>query len=85
MVRLASLHDSARENIETLDCPDLAGSQQGIPFVPPLARNLRKVALISSAGLIQHGDAPFRASDAGYRSFSSDISNADIRISHILY
>lgn len=83
MVRLSELSESNRKHIEGLDCPEMSDSTAGQPFVKPIDRDQRKVALISSAGLVQRGDSPFRGGDSGYRGFSGAIDNSDILVSHV--
>jgi len=79
MVRLAELNESTRHNIEMLECPSFNDQ----PFTPAKPLKHRKVAIISSAGLIQAGDRPFKGGDAGYRVFTDAILDEDIRLSHI--
>jgi len=79
MVRMADLHEAGRQGAEALECPEFADR----PFAPQIAAQDRKVAIISSAGLIQRGDRPFKGGDAGYRVFTDDVEDGDILISHI--
>ena len=44
-------------------CPDFGDP----PWVEPPARNSRRVAIVSTAGLIQRGDRPFGFGSADYR------------------
>lgn len=79
MVRLADLHELGRSNALNLECP----SFEDQPFNQPASAAERKLALISTAGLIRRGDAPFRRNDAGYRVIDESVSNEDIQISHL--
>jgi len=79
MVRLADLHQAGRDSALALECP----SFEDQPFNPPASAAQRKLALVSTAGLIRRGDAPFRRNDAGYRVFDASVSNDDIQISHL--
>jgi len=79
MVRLADLHEAGRDNALALECP----SFEDQPFTQPAAAADRKVALLSTAGLIQRGDAPFRRNDAGFRVIDDSVSNSDLQISHL--
>ena len=79
MVRIADLHPAGRKTAEELDCPVFDDH----PFNEPPAPDERRVALISSAALITRGSAPFRRGDPGYRTFSSEVDNNDLLISHI--
>ena len=79
MVRLTDLTPSRRKSLESLDCPSFKDK----PFAPPAEPLSRRVAIISTAGLIRRGDRPFMRGESGYRSFSSTVDNADVVISHI--
>ncbi len=79
MVRLADLHEAGREALEALECP----SFEDKPFVSPGSMTDRKVAIVSSAGLIQRGDRPFKGGDAGYRVFTDEVPDENILVSHI--
>jgi len=79
MARMEDLHAAGREALEALECPVF----EDRPWVAPEPLSQRKVALISSAGLIKRGDRPFRGGDAGYRTFPSSVKDEDIMLSHI--
>lgn len=79
MVRLTDLHAAGQQSAINLECP----SFEDTPFVAPRPLSKRTVTIISSAGLIQRGDAPFRRGDSGYRTFTADIPNEEILLSHI--
>lgn len=79
MTRLTDLPPAQAKRLAELECPDFATR----PFVagPPLAT--RRVAIVSSAGLVVRGETPFRGRDADYRVIPSDTGPADLLISHI--
>jgi D-proline reductase (dithiol) PrdB len=79
MVRLAELDPTLREHLEALECPEYDDQ----PWVagPPLAS--RRVAIISTAGLIKRGDRPFALGEAGYRLIPGNLDMAEMRMSHV--
>ena len=79
MVRLTDLHPAGQQGAKALDCPAFPELQP----VDPAARGDRKLALVSSAGLIQRGEPPFRGGDAGYRLIDKSLANQDIVLSHV--
>ena len=62
MARLSDLDPTLREHLKALECK----SYDTKPWVrgKPLAE--RRVALISTAGLIKRGDRPFAVGDTSY-------------------
>ncbi len=79
MVRLADLHEAGRASAQDLACPTFDDQ----PFTPAATPASRKLSFISSAGLIERGDAPFNRGDAGYRNISASTQSRDILISHL--
>jgi len=79
VVRLTDLHEAGQQSLLGLDCPTFDDT----PFVEPKPLNERNVTLISTAGLIARGEAPFRGGDSTYRTFSTDNAREDIIVSHI--
>ena len=79
MTRLTDLPAGQAKRLAELECPDFATR----PWVsgPPLSA--RRVAIVSSAGLVRRGENPFRGRDADYRAIPSDTRAADLLISHI--
>jgi D-proline reductase (dithiol) PrdB len=79
MARLNELPAAMAERLAGLDCPDFATT----PWVtgPPLAQ--RRVAIVSSAGLVVRGEPPFRGRDADYRAIPSETPPGRLLISHI--
>jgi D-proline reductase (dithiol) PrdB len=63
MARLSDLPAATAKRYAELECPTFATT----PWVngPPLAE--RRVAIVSSAGLVVRGEKPFRGRDADYR------------------
>ena len=79
MTRLSDLPAGQAKRLAELECPDFAT----LPWVagPPLSE--RRVAIVSSAGLVRRGENPFRGRDADYRAIPSDTRPEDLLISHI--
>jgi D-proline reductase (dithiol) PrdB len=79
MTRLTDLPEAQAQRLATLDCPDFAT----MPFVtgPPLAE--RRVAIVSSAGLVVRGEKPFRGGDADYRVIPGGTPPDQLLISHV--
>ena len=79
MTRLADLPASQAQRLAELECPDFATR----PWVtgPPLSA--RRVAIVTSAGLVRRGEDPFRGRDADFRAIPSDTGPEDLLISHI--
>src|SRR5579862_2061037 len=78
-MRLGDLPAAMAKRLAELECPDFATR----PFVagPPLAA--RRVAIVSSAGLVVRGETPFRGRDPDYRVIPGDTKPEDLLISHI--
>lgn len=78
-MRLERLPQAMAERLAGLDCPDFATR----PWVsgPPLSE--RRVAIVSSAGLVVRGDRVFRGRDADYREIPASVSANDLLCSHI--
>jgi D-proline reductase (dithiol) PrdB len=78
-MRLDRLPAAQAERYATLECPDF----QTTPWVegPPLRE--RRVAIVSSAGLVVRGDRPFRGREADYRVIPGDIRSDQLLCSHI--
>jgi D-proline reductase (dithiol) PrdB len=79
MTRLTDLLPAQAKRLAELECPEFDTR----PWVggPPLAE--RRVAIVSSAGLMRRGDAPFRGGDADYRVLPSDTRAPDLLMSHV--
>jgi D-proline reductase (dithiol) PrdB len=79
MVRTADLSDAVRTTVTTVPCP----SFETTPWSTPVPAAMRKVAVVSSAGLSLRGQQPFRGGEAGYRDIPHNASPADVLMSHI--
>jgi D-proline reductase (dithiol) PrdB len=79
MTRLADLPPAQAKRLAELECPDFKSR----PWVggPKLSR--RRVAVVSSAGLVRRGEDPFRGRDADYRVIPADTRPQDLLVSHI--
>ena len=79
MTRLTDLPPAQAQRLAELECPDFATA----PWVkgPPLAR--RRVAIVSSAGLVVRGENPFRGRDPDYRVVPATTRPEELLISHI--
>lgn len=79
MARLVDLPERIRANIEALDCPNNTEK----PWVTGVPLAQRKVALISSAGLMLRGQATVRRGAADYRAIPHEASANEILMSHV--
>jgi D-proline reductase (dithiol) PrdB len=79
VTRLTSLPPAQAERLAALECPDF----ETMPWVtgPPLSR--RRVAIVSSAGLVVRGEDPFRGRDPDYRVIPADTKREELLVSHI--
>jgi D-proline reductase (dithiol) PrdB len=79
MTRLSDLPSAQATRLAELECPDFATR----PWVagPPLSQ--RRVAIVSSAGLVVRGEDPFRGRNPDYRAVPSTTKPQDLLISHI--
>ena len=78
-MRLSDLPAATAKRLAELECPNFTTT----PWAdgPPLAR--RRVAIVSSAGLVVRGETPFRGRDADYRAIPSSTSADQLLVSHI--
>jgi D-proline reductase (dithiol) PrdB len=79
VTRLTDLPPPMAQRLSDIDCPDFATR----PWVsgPELSR--RRVAIVSSAGLVRRGETPFRGRDPDYRVIPGDTKAEQSLISHI--
>ncbi len=79
MARLNQVPEPVRTAVAEVDCASFADT----PYVsgPPL--NQRRIAMISTAGLMRRGDTPFRGGDYHYHPISHRIDGGGILMSHI--
>ena len=78
-MRLEKLPAAQAERYASLECPDFLTA----PWVegPPLAQ--RRVAIVSSAGLVVRGERPFRGREADYRVIPGSTRSDQLLCSHI--
>jgi len=79
VTRLSDLPAAQAKRLAELECPEFTTT----PWVsgPPLAQ--RRVAIVSSAGLVVRGEDPFRGRDADYRVIPAATGSDELLISHI--
>lgn len=79
MVRMTDLPAGSQQHLAGLECPQFDTQ----PWVRggPLAS--RRVAIVSSAGLIVRGDKPVTANDVRYRTIPHATPAGDILMSHV--
>lgn len=78
MARMTDLPQGTQTSMANLECPQF----ETTPFVsgPPLAE--RRVAVVTSAGLVRRGERPFVSGDVDYRVLPTDTSASQILMSH---
>jgi D-proline reductase (dithiol) PrdB len=79
VTRLTDLPPAQAKRLAELECPDFATR----PWVTGPALSQRRVAIVSSAGLVVRGENPFRGRDADYRVIPTDTMPEQLLISHI--
>jgi len=79
MTRLIDLPPAQAKRLAELDCPDFATR----PWVTGVPLAERRVAIVSSAGLVVRGEMPFRGRDPDYRVIPSNTTAPDLLVSHI--
>jgi len=79
VTRLTDLPAGQAQRLAELECPDFTTR----PWVKgrPLAQ--RRVAIVSSAGLVVRGEEPFRGRDPDYRAIPATTRAEDLLCSHI--
>ena len=79
MARMTDLPKATQTNMTNLECPRF----ETTPFVsgPPLAE--RRVAVVTSAGLVRRGERPFVSGDVDYRVLPADTPASEILMSHV--
>jgi D-proline reductase (dithiol) PrdB len=79
MVRLTDLPPTTQAGMRNLECP----SFERKPFVsgPPL--RARRIAVVTSAGLIRRGEQPFRSGDVDYRVLPGDTPTDELLMTHV--
>jgi D-proline reductase (dithiol) PrdB len=79
VTRLSDLPPAQAKRLAELECPDFTTR----PWVTGSALSQRRVAIVSSAGLVVRGEDPFRGRDADYRVIPSATGPEELLISHI--
>jgi D-proline reductase (dithiol) PrdB len=79
VTRLTDLPPTQAKRLAELECPDFATR----PWVTGTALSQRRVAIVSSAGLVVRSEDPFRGRDADYRAIPSTTRPKELLISHI--
>jgi D-proline reductase (dithiol) PrdB len=79
MTRLTDLPPAMAQRLAELECPDFATT----PWVAGAPLSQRRVAIVSSAGLVRRGEEPFRGRDADFRVIPGDLAPDELLISHI--
>jgi len=79
MTRLTDLPPAQAKRLAELECPNFATR----PWVTGPALSQRRVAIVSSAGLVVRGEDPFRGRDTDYRVIPSTTRPEQLLISHI--
>jgi len=79
VTRLTDLPPAQAQRYAELECPDFATSSwvTGSPLWQ------RRVAIVSSAGLVVRGEDPFRGRDPDYRAISASAKPEELLCSHI--
>ena len=79
LTRLTDLPPDQAKRLAELECPDF----ETRPWVTGAALTRRRVAIVSSAGLVVRGENPFRGRDPDYRAIPSTVVAGDLLCSHI--
>ena len=79
MARLSDLPGGMTEHLLNLPLPEF--DDTALVAGPPLAE--RRVAIVTSAGLMRRGEDAFAPGDADYRVIPGDVRGADLLMSHI--
>ncbi len=79
LTRLTDLPPDQAKRLAELECPDF----ETRPWVSGPVLSQRRVAIVSSAGLVVRGENPFRGRDPDYRAIPSTVAAGDLLCSHI--
>ena len=79
MTRLTDLPPAQAKRLAELECPDF----ETRPWMTGPALSQRRVAIVSSAGLVVRGENPFRGRDPDYRVIPAETKPDELLISHI--
>jgi D-proline reductase (dithiol) PrdB len=76
---LTDLPPAQAQRLAEVECPDFVTR----PWAKGPALSRRRVAVVSSAGLVVRGETPFRGRDPDYRAIPADTKPEELLISHI--
>jgi len=79
MVRMTDLPPSTQTGMANLECPSFTAT----PFVSGPALAKRRVAVVTSAGLLRRGERPFVSGDVDYRTIPADTPADQLLMSHV--
>ncbi len=79
MTRLTDLPPDQAKRLAEVECPDF----ETRPWVTGPALSQRRVAIVSSAGLVVRGEDPFRGRDPHYHAIPATTPAKDLLCSHI--
>jgi D-proline reductase (dithiol) PrdB len=79
MTRLTDLPPAQAKRLAELECPEFKTRR----WVTGPALSRRRVAIVSSAGLVLRGEDPFRGRDPDYRVIPSQTKPDELLVSHI--
>jgi D-proline reductase (dithiol) PrdB len=79
VTRLTDLPPAQAKRLAELECPDF----ETRPWVTGPALSERRVAIVSSAGLVVRGADPFRGRDPDYRVIPEETRSEELLVSHI--
>ena len=78
-MRLERLPAEMAKRLSELECPNFST----FPWIKGTPLSERRVAIVSSAGLVVRGDKVFRGRDADYRGIPATTGASDLLCSHI--
>jgi D-proline reductase (dithiol) PrdB len=79
VTRLTDLPPGQAKRLAELECPDF----ETRPWTTGAALSQRRVAVVSSAGLVVRGESPFRGRDPDYRAIPATTKPNQLLCSHI--
>ena len=79
MARLSDLPEPVAEYLLNLPLPEFDDTSPA----PGPALAERRVAIVTSAGLVRRGEGTFAPGDADYRVLPGDVRGADLLMSHV--
>ena len=79
MTRLTDLPPAQAKRLAEAECPNF----ETTPWVTGPSLSQRRIAIVSSAGLVVRGEMPFRGRDADYRAIPANTRPEELLVSHI--